>query len=86
MGVLAFILDKVASTIDRLVDALPKFEIPFQRFNDAIATFEQYLGIVNYVFPMDTLITVIGILCSFSIAMFMYYQIQRLINLMRGAG
>lgn len=86
MGILGFLVEKVASTIDSLLSMLPSFNFDSSPISEAVSTITPYLNVCNKIFPVKETAVVLGILCAFSICMAAFYVIQRAINLLRGAG
>lgn len=86
MGILGFILSSIANLISTLAKALPTFNPDTSQLGISINYLNSCISVVNSVFPMDTVLQILSILCAFSIAMVSFYFIQRVINLLRGAG
>lgn len=89
MGVLAFVINKVASLIDLLCSALPSFTPEFWSsvdVNGSVAVLEKYISVANVIFPMSDVSIVIGLLFAYAIVMFSFWVAQRILNLIRGSG
>lgn len=86
MGILAGLIDKVASFVSSLGDKIPKLDIPDLPLSTYVGTLNDCLYVANQIFPIDELLVVLGLLIAFSFIMWAFYWIQRAINLIRGAG
>lgn len=89
MGILAFIVDKLASLIQLLYNALPTFQPSFWDkipVSSSITTLQKCINVANVIFPMEDVGIVIGLLFAYAIAMFSFWAMQRLLNLIRGSG
>lgn len=84
--VLSGILNGIVSILDFLFGLLPSFSIDDTKLSTSWEIIIEYVEKANKIFPVDTLMTVIGIFCAFAVAMFAYWSAMRVINLIRGAG
>lgn len=84
--VLSGILNGIAKILDFIFDLLPSFSLDNSKLSESWEIVNRYLEKANKIFPIDTLMTVIGIFCAFAVAMFAYWGAMRVINLIRGAG
>jgi len=51
-----------------------------------ITTFLNYLNGINYVFPVDSILTIMGLFITFEIALFLITLIRFVANMIRGSG
>lgn len=86
MGVLANLINSVATFINKQSDKIPSLNFPERNIGDIVGAISDCLYVANKIFPIDELLIILGILISFAIAMIGFYWIQRAINLLRGAG
>lgn len=86
MGFLGSLLSSVAKLMDMVVSKLPVINLDNNAFSSSIAFMNNLLATVNIIFPVDVCGTILGILAVFFLAMLAFYFVQRLINLVRGAG
>lgn len=86
MEILASLIENIASAIDRLVSLIPGISLDNNMLSDSINFIKPYWNIANIIFPVKETLVVLGILCAFSISMFIFWSVQRAINLLRGAG
>lgn len=86
MGFLGSLLSSVAKLMDMVVSKLPVINLDNNAFSSSIAFMNNLLSTVNIIFPVDVCGTILGILAVFFLAMLAFYFVQRLINLVRGAG
>jgi len=89
MGILAFVIDTVATLVGKLYEALPTFQPRFWEripVEESISVLQRSLDIANIIFPMEDVGIVVGLLFLYSIAMFSFWVMQRLLNLIRGSG
>jgi len=86
VGVLSFIFQKISALLSFFGQAMPKFKIDYGLFGKSLNVLKPHLDLANTFFPVEETMTVIKILVSFGIFMFVLWTIQRLINLIRGAG
>lgn len=84
--VLSGILNGIANILDFIFGLLPSFSIDDSKLAQSWQIVNDYVEKANKIFPIDTLMTVIGIFCAFAVAMFIYWGAMRVINLIRGAG
>lgn len=80
------VLDGVAGVLNFLASTLPGFTVDNTKLGDALKFLEPKLLLANMIFPIQETVVVLGILCAFSVAMIAFWGIQRVINLLRGAG
>lgn len=86
MGILGDLLSAVAKLMDTIVSKLPVINLDNAAFSSSISFMNNLLSTVNIIFPVDVCGKILGILAAFFIAMLVFYFVQRLINLVRGAG
>lgn len=86
MFIVGYVLGKIAEGMDKIFNLIPKFTVDFSMLNTAINTLVPYFNTVNTIFPLKETFVVLMILVTFSIAMFVFWGVQRCINLLRGAG
>lgn len=86
MGVLGSIMTTVANLINGFMSKLPNFSVDSSQLGTSVTYLNNCISMANNIFPMDTVGQILSILCAFALAMLAFYVIQRVINLIRGAG
>lgn len=86
MGAMTAIFNKVGNAMNSLSSRLPSFNVDQSLFPKSLLVLKPYLEGANKVFPIKETLFVLGILCAYALALFIFWSIQRIINLMRGAG
>lgn len=86
MGILGAIMTAVANVINTFMSKLPGFKFDTSQLGQSVTTINKCITVANVIFPMDTVGQVLSILCAFAVAMLAFYFVQRIINLLRGAG
>lgn len=80
------IFDGFTNAINFILELLPDWSIDTSKFMSNFNIVIAYVKQANKIFPIDDLMLVMGIFSLFAVAMFTYYLVNRLINLVRGAG
>ena len=71
---------------DILVSILPTSTGLPENVNSAFLTFIGYLNGLNLVFPISTMFQILTIYIGFQLAIFTFYFLKFIINLIRGSG
>lgn len=86
MGFLGAAFSKIASFINFIASKIPSFDADVSALPSSVATLNNCLSKMNQFFPCDTLATVLALMIGIYIVLNAFYWIQRVINLLRGAG
>jgi len=78
-----FFISVFAATVNFLIGLLPEVAFPTQ-IATSISLVMGYVNAMNWLFPVSTLITCLGIVISFEIGVFVFKFTRWLIHLIRG--
>jgi len=78
-----FLISTFAGFVGFLIGLLPTIAFPTQ-IATSIALIMGYVNAMNWLFPVSTLITCLGIVITFEIGVFSFKFIRWLIHLIRG--
>jgi hypothetical protein len=84
--ILTFIFYILAILIGTVSIVLPTWQIWPQVFLDGLAYFFSHLASLNFLFPVDTLLTVLLFWLSFEVLYFTAKLIMKVFNFFRGTG
>lgn len=80
------IFNKIANIFNKFGATFPKLNIENAWLTDSLSFLQGYWELANSFLPVKEVLIVLGILIAFGIAMFAFWLVQRLINLLRGSG
>jgi hypothetical protein len=80
-----FLVQQVAQFLNELSAHLPQWSFTHDIASD-VATLTPYLRVANTILPVDTALQILCILIGMELMLIALYWIDRLINLIRGAG
>lgn len=60
--------------------------MPGGKLGKSLSIMQPYWELANEIFPCREILFVLGLLIAFGAAMFIFWLVQRIINLIRGSG
>lgn len=80
-----FLISGLASFINSIASHLPQWSFTHNIASD-VSTIQPYLNLANTLLPINTMLTLFGLWIGLQLMLIALYWIDRLINLIRGAG
>lgn len=70
------VFNSMSGFMEKVSKWIPEVNIPFDKFYENWGTIGKYLNQANKIFPVDTLLTIIGIVFAFMMAMLVLWIIK----------
>lgn len=86
MGILSSMFNTIAGGLNKFSSKIPSLNLDSSWLPSSLRVLKPYWETADRIFPMKETLIVFSILCTFAMAMFIFWTIQRLINLIRGSG